>query len=73
VGREGIWVLLVHGVTLLLALPELAFWGAGCVAVVGRGTEGFLLAAVLDEAEFDGDGEEEEDAVVSSAIAFPPI
>ena len=64
VGRERVGVLLVQGVVaLLLALPELAFGGAGGVAVVGRGAEGALLAAVADEAVFDEDGEEEEDAV----------
>lgn len=63
-GRERVGVLLVHGVVaLLLALPELAFGGASCVAVVGGGAEGTLFAAVADETIFDEDGEEEEDAV----------
>jgi hypothetical protein len=55
VGGEGIGVLLVHGVALLLALPELALWGAGSVAVVGGGSEGTLLLAVADEAVLDED------------------
>jgi hypothetical protein len=55
VGGEGIGVLLVHGVALLLALPELALWGAGSVAVVGGGAEGALLLAVADEAVLDED------------------
>jgi hypothetical protein len=38
-----------------LALPELAAWGAGGVAIVGRGTEGFLSLVVADEGEFDED------------------
>lgn len=45
-----------------LALPEFATGGASCVAVVGAGTEGSLLAVVADEGELDEDGEEEEDA-----------
>lgn len=49
VGRERVGVLLVQGVVaLLLALPELAFGGAGGVAVVGGGAEGALFAAVAD-------------------------
>jgi hypothetical protein len=63
VGRQRVRVLLVQRVPLLLALPELASWGAGCVAVVGGGPEGALFAAVADEAVLDEDGEEEEDAV----------
>ncbi len=50
------------GVTVLgLALPELALRRAGCVAIVWRGAESTLFAAVLDEAVLDEDGEEEED------------
>ena len=52
---QGIGILLVHGVALLLALPELALWGAGGVAVVGRGAEGTLLFAVADETVLDED------------------
>jgi hypothetical protein len=51
-------------VAVALALPELAAGGAGCVAVVGGGAEGFLSLVVPDEGEFDEDREEEEDAVV---------
>jgi hypothetical protein len=55
-GRECIWVLLIEaGVALGFALPELALWRAGCVAIVGRGTEGALFAAVTNEAVFDED------------------
>jgi hypothetical protein len=69
--REMIGVLLGRestggefGIAILgLALPELAPWGAGGVAIVGGGTEGFLFLVVADETEFDEDGEEEEDAV----------
>lgn len=64
-GRKGIWVLLASGelsiAVLGLALPELAFGGTGCVAVVGRGAEGALFAAVLNETILDEDGDEEED------------
>jgi hypothetical protein len=63
VGGQGIGILFVHGVALLLALPELAFGGAGGVAVVWRGAERAFLAAVADETVLDEDGEEEEDAV----------
>jgi hypothetical protein len=64
VGWERVGVLLVQGVVaLLLALPELAFGGAGGVAVVWRGAESTLFAAVADQPVFDKDGEEEEDAV----------
>jgi hypothetical protein len=68
-GRKRVGVLFVQGVVaLLLALPELAFGGAGGVAVVGGGAEGALLAAVADEAIFDEDGEEEEDAVGFASV-----
>jgi hypothetical protein len=57
------------GVAILeLALPELALWGAGGVAVVGGGTEGFLFLVVADETEFNEDREEEEDAGLVSLM-----
>ena len=64
---ESVWVL--HhsklSITVLgLALPELALWGAGSVAVVGGRAKGLFFAVVLDEEEFDEDRQEEEDAVV---------
>jgi len=60
---QSIWVLLdiVDASVLGLALPESALGRPSCVAVVGRGAEGTLFAAVLDETNFDEDGEEEED------------
>lgn len=62
VGWQGIGVLLgVRGITFWLALPEFPLWRAGCVAVVWGGAEGALFAAVADEKELEGDGEEEED------------
>lgn len=45
------------------ALPELALGGAGRVAVVGGGPEGFFALVVAGERQFEEDGEEEEDAV----------
>lgn len=57
------------GIAILgLALPELALWGAGGVAVVGGGTECFLFLVVADETEFYEDGEEEEDAGLVSLM-----
>lgn len=61
--RQDISVLVGVSLVLGLALPELALWGTGCVSVVWGGAEGALLAAVLDEEEFEEDGDEEEDAV----------
>ena len=48
---------------LSFALPEFALASTGGVAVVGRGTESFLLLVVADETEFNEDREQEEDAV----------
>lgn len=65
---ESVWVLghsKLSIAVLGLALPELALWGAGSVAVVGGRAEGLFFAVVFDEEEFDEDGQEEEDAVVS--------
>jgi hypothetical protein len=71
VGREHIRVMFLSSETtgaelsvavLGLALPEFALGGAGGVAVVGGGAEGFLFLVVADETEFDEDGEGEEDA-----------
>jgi len=61
VGGKSIGVLLIHGVALLLALPEPALGRAGCVAVIGRGAEGALLLAVADETILNEDRDEEED------------
>lgn len=61
-------ILLVHRVTLLLALPELALWRTGCVAVIRGGAESFLLTAMLDEAKLDWDGKEEKDTVAPLAF-----
>jgi len=60
---QRIWVLLdVVDVSVpRLALPESALRRPGRVAVVGGGAEGTLFAAVLDETDFDEEGEEEED------------
>jgi len=61
VGGQRIGVLLSVGASGLgLALPELAFGGASCVAVVGAGAEGFLFLVVAGEDNVEEDGEEEE-------------
>lgn len=64
---ERVWVLggsILHITVLGLALPELALWAAGCVAVVGGWTVCLLLLAAGDEAVFDEDGKEEEDTIL---------
>ena len=52
----------ILGITSSLALPELAAWCSGCVAVVGGGSEGFLFLVMSDQADFDEEGEEEDEA-----------
>lgn len=63
--RERVWVLLASSelsiAALWLALPELALWRAGRVAVVWRWAESTLFAAVLNEAVLGEDGDEEKD------------
>jgi len=58
----GVFCANKFSITLWLALPELSPWGTGCVTVVGGGTEGLFFLVVLDEAELNKDGEEEENA-----------
>jgi len=60
---ERIGILVGISPVLWLALPELALGSAGGVPVVWGWTKGALLATVLDEEEFEEDGDEEEDAV----------
>jgi hypothetical protein len=71
-GGESVGVLFVQGtgVALRLALPEFTLWRARCVAVIGRGAEGALFAAVADKAVFDENGEEKEDATVTHQFEF---
>jgi hypothetical protein len=49
-GRQRIRLLAELSITrvLWLALPETAFGGAGCVAVVGGWAEGFFFLVVAD-------------------------
>ena len=68
VGWERIGVLVGISLVLALALPELALGRAGGVAVVGGGAVGALLAAVLDQEEFEEDGDEEENAEIDISI-----
>ena len=49
-------------VSAWLALPELALWGSGCVAVVGGGTKRLFFLVVLHEHELNQQREEEEDS-----------
>jgi hypothetical protein len=54
VSWEGVGLLnVVVGDGFWLSLPELAAWGAGCVAVVWGWAKGFLFAVVAHECEFD--------------------
>jgi len=59
---ERIGILVSISPVLWLALPELALGSAGGVPVVWGWTKGALLATVLDQEEFEEDGDEEEDA-----------
>ena len=55
-GRESVRLLSKLSIAVLgLTLPELAAWGAGDVAVVRGGTEGFLFLVVADEDQLDED------------------
>lgn len=65
--RKCIWVLLSSlkpCITLALALPEFPLWRPRCVSVVGRRSERTLAAVVAHKSEFDGDGDEEEEAAI---------
>jgi len=67
---ERVGILVGISPVLWLALPELALGSAGGVPVVWGWAEGALLATVLDEEEFEEDGDEEEDAVDNISIAY---